>query len=123
MNRRSGRRISKMRIKPFVQSTLLLSVASLLCMAPVFAQSSEETGKLKIHVNPKQAYVFVDGNAIRDGSETIQLSAGKHSVGVYNYGYTPETQMVDIIAGERISLNVDLQKSGDKVSGHFGDIE
>src|SRR6201998_2216055 len=93
----------------------------LLTVTPATAQSN--TGGLKIHVNPKQAYVFVDGNAIRDGSQTIQLSAGKHSVGVYNYGYTPETQTVDIIAGERISLNVDLHKSGEKVSGPFGDIE
>src|ERR1700741_794692 len=98
-------------------------LALIMSVAPAKAQSGTNTGGLKIHVNPKQAYVFVDGNAIRDGSETIQLSAGKHSVGVYNYGYIPETQTVDIIAGERISLNVDLQKSGDKVSGPFGDIE
>ncbi|HTC62973.1 MAG TPA: OmpA family protein [Candidatus Saccharimonadales bacterium] len=98
-------------------------LALLMGVAPAKAQSHTNTGGLKIHVNPKQDYVFVDGNAIRDGSETIQLSAGKHNVGVYNYGYTPETQMVDIIVGERISLNVDLQKSGEKVSGPFGDIE
>jgi OmpA family/PEGA domain len=98
-------------------------LALLMSVAPAKAQNGTNTGGLKIHVNPKQAYVFVDGNAIRDGSETIQLSAGKHSVAVYNYGYAPETQMVDIIAGERISLNVDLQKSGEKVSGPFGDIE
>src|ERR1700741_1025538 len=98
-------------------------LALIMSVAPAKAQSGTNTGGLKIHVNPKQAYVFVDGNAIRDGSETIQLSAGKHSVGVYNYGYTPETQTVDIIAGERISLNVDLHKSGEEVSGPFGDIE
>ena len=98
-------------------------LALLMSAATSSAQSGASTGGLKIHVSPKQAYVFVDGNAIRDGSETIQLSAGKHNVGVYNYGYTPETQTVDIIAGERISLNVDLQKSGEKVSGPFGDIE
>jgi OmpA family/PEGA domain len=98
-------------------------LALLMSVAPAKAQNGTNTGGLKIHVNPKQAYVFVDGNAVRDGSETIQLSAGKHSVAVYNYGYAPETQMVDIIVGERISLNVDLQKSGEKVSGPFGDIE
>jgi len=26
---------------------------------------------MKIHVEPKQAYVFVDGKAVRDGSQTI----------------------------------------------------
>ena len=35
-------------------------------------------GKLKIHVEPKQAYVFVDGKAIRDGSQTIVLASGDH---------------------------------------------
>jgi len=112
-----------MRIKPFVQSTLLLSVASLLCMAPVFAQSSEETGKLKIHVDPKQAYVFVDGKAIRDGSQTINLAAGDHKVGVYNYGYLPKIQQVHIGAREKTDLNVALQSSGEEVSGPFADIE
>src|SRR6202158_715200 len=123
MNRRSGRRISKMRMKPFVQSTLLVSVASLLCMAPVFAQSSEETGKLKIHVDPKQAYVFVDGKAIRDGSQTINLAAGDHKVGVYNYGYLPKIQQVHIGARKKTDLSVPLRSSGEDVSGPFADIE
>ena len=38
------------------------------------ATNSGETGKLKIHVSPKQAYVFVDGSAIRDGSQTIKFA-------------------------------------------------
>jgi hypothetical protein len=40
---------------------------------------------LKIHVIPKQAYVFVDGKAIRDGGQTIALSGGSHTVSVDNY--------------------------------------
>ena len=81
------------------------------------------TGRVKIHVSPKQAYVFVDGKAIRDGSQTIALTPGKHSMGVYNYGYAPETQTVDVVAGKKLTLNVALQQTGDKVSGPFGDIE
>lgn len=87
------------------------------------ATDSGETGKLKIHVTPKQAYVFVDGSAIRDGSQTIKLVPGSHQVSVHNYGYTPVTQSVAIESRKTTDLNVDLQKSGDKVSGPFGDIE
>jgi OmpA family/PEGA domain len=92
----------------------------LIGTAPAMAQA---TGSVKIHVSPKQAYVFVDGNAIREGSQTIALNPGRHTIGVYNYGYTPKRQTVDVVAGERTNLSVVLDESGAKVSGPFGDIE
>lgn len=101
----------------------LAILALLMSMTPAFAQSNVENGKLKIHVNPKQAYVFVDGKGIRDGSQTIELPPGTHEVGVDNYGYVPKTQNVHIGAGETTDLAVTLQASGDTVSGPFGDIE
>lgn len=112
-----------MRTRPFVFLTLALSTTMLLCANPALGQSSGETGKLKIHVSPKQAYVFVDGKAIRDGSQTIDLPAGAHTVGVYNYGFTPKTQAVQIGAGEETMLNVSLQSSGEEVTGPFADLE
>ena len=102
--------------------TFLIVICSLLAL-PALADSSANTGKLKIHVTPKQAYVFVDGNAIRDGSQTIKLTPGTHQVSVHNYGYIPVHQSVQIESGKTADLKVDLQKSGDKVSGPFGDIE
>lgn len=108
---------------PPTRMAVLISFAILLGLAPAFAQSTAQTGKLKIHVSPKQAYLFVDGNAIRDGSQTVSLSAGQHSIGVYNYGFIPQTQKVDIAAGKTTDLQVTLQASGDKVTGPFGDIE
>jgi hypothetical protein len=111
-----------MRTKSFVFA-VLLSAICYLCAVPAFAQSSQETGKLKIHVDPKQAYVFLDGKAIRDGSQTIELAAGDHKVGVYNYGYTPKVQDVHVGAGETTDLRVNLQSSGDMVAGPFADIE
>ncbi|MGB8495768.1 MAG: OmpA family protein [Candidatus Acidiferrum sp.] len=107
----------------FVVVATLFSALSYLCVVPVFAQSSQETGKLKIHVDPKQAYVFVDGKAIRDGSQTIELPAGEHKVGVYNYGYLPQTKDVHVGTGETTDLQVALQSSGDLVAGPFADIE
>jgi len=103
--------------------TTLFLAAGYLCAAPAFAQSNAENGKLKIHVKPKQAYVFVDGKAIRDGSQTINLPVGEHRVAVYNYGYLANAQEVEIKAGATTNLRVALPASGDKVAGPFADIE
>jgi hypothetical protein len=93
-----------------------LTLALALVAAPSFAQN----GKLKIKVTPKQAYVFVDGKAVRDGSRTIELSAGKHTVAVVNYGYKISTQDVNIDGGKTTDLNVTLEPYGDKVAGPWG---
>ncbi len=112
-----------MKNKTFSKMLAMVSLAVCICTVPALAQTGTQTGKLKIHVIPKQAYVFVDGNAIRDGNQTIALSPGKHAIGVYNYGYAPQTQDVDIAQGATKKLDVTLQASGDKVSGPFGDIQ
>ncbi|MGA7919634.1 MAG: OmpA family protein [Candidatus Acidiferrales bacterium] len=82
--------------------------------------SFAQDGKLKIKVTPPQAYVFVDGNAINDGSHAIKLAAGKHTVVVVNYGYRISTQDVNIEAGKSTDLNVALEPYGDKVAGPWG---
>jgi hypothetical protein len=94
--------------------TLALVLA--LCATASFAQD----GKLKIKVTPPQAYVFVDGNAIREGSQSIKLAAGKHTVVVVNYGYRISTQDVNIEAGKTTDLNVALEAYGDRVAGPWG---
>jgi OmpA family/PEGA domain len=93
-----------------------LAVAFALFASASFAQD----GKLKIKVTPPQAYVFVDGNGIREGSHTIKLAAGKHTVVVVNYGYKISSQDVNIEAGKTTDLNVALEAYGDKVSGPWG---
>jgi OmpA family/PEGA domain len=112
-----------MQVRSLSRSLLFGLAIAALCAVPALAQSSQENGKLKIHVDPKQAYVFVDGNAIREGSQTIELAAGTHTVGVDNYGYEPKTQDVTITKGETTKLDVSLQHFGANVSGPFGDIE
>ncbi len=104
-------------------AALFFSAGCLWCAIPAFSQSSQATGKLKVHVKPKQAYVFVDGKAIRDGSQTIRLAAGNHNVSVYNYGYQPKTENVHIDAHKKADLNIALQSSGGAVSGPFAEIE
>jgi hypothetical protein len=112
-----------MQTRDLVSVALFLSAGCLLCVTPALSQSSQESGKLKVHVEPKQAYVFVDGKAIRDGNQTIKLAAGNHNVSVYNYGYQAKTENVDIEARKTADLNIALQSSGDKVSGPFAEIE
>ena len=111
-----------MRIKPFELCLLAWCASSLLWLAPASVQS-QDTAKLKIHVAPKQAYIFVDGKAVREGSHTVDLTPGEHTVSVHNYGYKAETQKEQLSNGTRTNLKVDLQPYGDKVSGPFADIE
>ena len=102
---------------------LLAGLAILLFTTLSGATDSVKSGKLKVHVSPKQAYVFVDGSAIRYGSQTIKLTPGSHEVSIRNYGFAPVTQTVQIESDKTAELKVELKKSGDNVSGPFGDIE
>jgi OmpA family/PEGA domain len=98
---------------------LSLVIAIALLATAGFAQD----GKLKPVLTPKQAYVFVDGNAIREGNHSIPLSPGKHTVVVVNYGYKIFTQDVTIEAGKTTPLEVKLEPQGGTVAGPFGDVE
>lgn len=93
-----------------------LAIAVALATTASFAQD----GKLKIKVTPKQAYVFVDGQAIHEGSRGISLTAGKHTVVVVNYGYKMSTQDVTVEAGKTTPLEVKLDSYGGTVGGPFG---
>jgi hypothetical protein len=95
---------------------LTLVLATAFCATTGFAQD----GKLKIKVTPKQAYVFVDGQAIREGSQSISLTPGKHTVVVVNYGYKMESRDVNIDAGKSTPLEVTLQAYGSPVAGPYG---
>jgi len=97
----------------------VLTVAIGLFAAPSFAQD----GKLKVKVTPKQAYVFLDGKAIREGDHSISVAAGKHTVVVVNYGYKVATKDVDVTAGKTTDVDVTLEAYGGKVAGPWGRIQ
>jgi len=75
---------------------LMLVITIALSATAGFAQD----GKLKIKVTPGQAYVFADGKAIREGSHSIPLSAGRTTIVVVNYGYKDVQQDVTIESGK-----------------------
>jgi outer membrane protein OmpA-like peptidoglycan-associated protein len=83
-----------------------------------------QNGKLKLHVTPKQAYLFVDDRAISEASKhsSLSLAAGDHKIELVNYGYEPATRTVTITAGKTTDLDVALQPVASKVSGPFGAI-
>jgi hypothetical protein len=91
----------------------------LLCDLAVCAQ----TTKLRIQVEPKQAYIFVDGKPFGDGARTIKIESGHHTVGVYNYGFTPQVREVDVEAGTVTGLEFKLSPVGGEVKGPWGRIQ
>src|SRR5260370_8483452 len=96
--------------------------AMLLTFVVIFTAATSavaQDGKLRLHVNPKQAYLWVDGRAISEESKhpSLKLSAGEHKAELANYGYKPVFRTVMIAAGQTTDLDVCLEKVGDTVSG------
>ena len=83
---------------------LILAGLSLCAAAGSFAKDA----KLQIRVKPDQAYVFVDGSTYGHGSRKISVAPGKHTIGVYNYGFKPEVQDVSLNEGKNPDMDVTL---------------
>jgi len=99
----------------------------LLIFLVIFAagtSAAAQDGKLRLHVTPKQAYLWVDDRAVSEASKhpTLELSAGEHKIELANYGYTPIARTVTVTAGKTTDLDVTLEKVGETVSGPFGAI-
>jgi outer membrane protein OmpA-like peptidoglycan-associated protein len=101
---------------------LVISALAMAIVTPGMAQS--DTGKVALHVTPKQAYIWVDGRAISEASKhhSLKLAAGDHKIVVANYGYAPETRNVTIVSGKTQALDVTLQPISGNISGPFGAI-
>lgn len=108
-------------------ATGILLAVLFTVVAPAFPRGNK--AKLKIHVSPKQAYVFVDGAALKEGNCgvshmcTIWLDPGAHTVDVRNYGYKTESRKVNLEAGKVTNLDVSLTPEGGPVSGPWGRIQ
>jgi outer membrane protein OmpA-like peptidoglycan-associated protein len=102
---------------PFVYVVCILIL--LLGAAPLLAKC----GHLKLHVTPKQAYVFVDDVPLGWGSGTLWATPGEHTLAVYNYGYKPYTTKFTAEVGKTSSLSVALEAIPGTVPGPWGRIE
>jgi len=97
----------------------LAFAAILLCASAVLAADS----KLRVQVEPKQAYIFVDGVPYGVGSRTFKIPSGSHTIGVYNYGFTPQVREVTIEAGTITGLEFKLEPVAGDVKGPWGRIQ
>lgn len=98
-------------------------LAVVMLAALVALPAAAQDGKLKVKVTPKEAYVFIDGKAMGDGSHSYRLSPGQHQVSVHNYGYRAKTETVDITAGQTTRLEVALDAVPGSFSGPWGRIQ
>src|SRR5215510_11811324 len=88
----------------------------------VLAQDSKP-GRLKITVQPKQAYTFVDGKAIGPGNRTIKLDVGTHHLIVANYGFKFAEQDISIDSHQTLPVDIHLEPVGAQVPGPHGRIQ
>jgi hypothetical protein len=68
-----------------ISTTLLLSLT-------VFAQD----GKVRVRVEPKETYIFIDGVPYGWGNHSYKIASGSHTIGAYNYGFKPQVRDVKI---------------------------
>ena len=111
-----------------------LIMASLLaltlgCFASTVRGADKTTAKLLIRVRPVESEIFIDGqhmgDATFDGTLTVaDIGPGEHTVGIYNWGFTPQSYKVNFTAGQTSKLDVRLVPvQPDTVSGPFGRIQ
>ncbi|MBI4467382.1 MAG: OmpA family protein [Acidobacteria bacterium] len=102
----------------------IVLIAAVLLIAGLAGPAAAQDAKLKLRLTPKQAYVFIDGKAVGDGGRSVSLPAGRHEVGVYNYGYKPDVQTVTLTAGQTTEHRVTLEPvGGPNPSGPWGRIQ
>jgi outer membrane protein OmpA-like peptidoglycan-associated protein len=105
------------------RQVLLVFVSSfavlLLGAAPLLAKCAH----IRLHVTPKEAYVFVDDTPLGPGSGVIWADPGEHTLAVYNYGYKPYTSKFTAEGGKTKSLSVALEAIPGNTPGPWGRIE
>jgi len=108
-------------MKNLIWKLMWASVAATIAFATTTC--AQETAKLKMSVEPPEAYTFVDGQAIGPGNQTINLALGTHSVVVANYGFKFFQKDITIDSVKPTVLKVSLDPSGTEVSGPYGRIQ
>jgi len=128
--RDEGRRLDQLQKLSKKELCPMKSLAWKLVCAPMAASIAfatmtyaQKTAKLKMSVQPPEAYTFVDGQAIGPGNRTIKLPLGTHSVVVANYGFKFFQKNVTMDSDKTTVLKVTLDPSGSEVSGPYGRIQ
>src|SRR5690348_4751477 len=103
-----------------IRISIFLLPALLLCAT---GASLAQQAKVRVELQPPEAYVFVDGQAMGEGSRTITLTPGEHHFAIYNYGYAAQMHTLTLKEGSNEPLKVRLEKAGEEVSGPWGRIQ
>src|SRR5689334_13779590 len=100
----------------------LVVVAAFLVVGATFALA-QDTATVKVRVSPPEAYIFVDGQPFTHRSQTITLTAGEHTIGVYNYGFVPQVQNVTRPPRKNPDIVARLEAVPGNVRGPWGKVE
>ena len=97
---------------------VVLAFGSLLCVA----QEGQVAGtQVRVETQPRQAYIFLDGAAMGQHKATLSMSPGKHTVGIYSYGFKPFVKEIDTSAGNIEPIQAVLEPDGlPPATGPFG---
>jgi hypothetical protein len=87
------------------------------------SRSAKDTGKVKVSVNPEEAYIWVDGKPMSHRSSSLTLPVGEHKIAIYNYGYMPQVHNVTVASGQTKDVEAKLKPIDAKVSGPWGRIQ
>lgn len=106
----------------FKQWRQLLLPGALLAVTAMLAAAQDATVKVNI-LTPEEAYVFVDGKPTIHRTNTLTLTAGEHTIGIYNYGFVPQVNKVWLKEGENPEIEVRLKPVPGMISGPWGRIQ
>jgi outer membrane protein OmpA-like peptidoglycan-associated protein len=106
-------------LRQVLSGYVIFFVVLLLGATPLLAKC----GHLKLHVTPKQAYVYIDDVPLGWGGGIFWADPGEHTLAVYNYGYKPYTTKFTAEDGKISSLSVALEAIPGTVPGPWGRIE
>jgi hypothetical protein len=106
-----------------MRSTALKSFLFLIIATAFTCNAVAQNARVQVQVYPPEAYVFADGAAMGSGHRTLELAPGKHLIGVYTYGFTPQVREVDLVAGSNPKMDFSLERAGNPVNGPFGVIQ
>jgi len=76
-----------------------------------------EPGRVRLHVEPADASVYLDGRFLGSGRELVNLragllvDAGSHTVQIVRPGYQPEQRQIDVGSGQELEVQIELQKA------------
>jgi hypothetical protein len=93
---------------------LFVSVGALTCVA--------QDAQLKVVVTPEQSQVFIDGKPMGQSKSrnTFTMSPGKHTIGVYSYGFKPLIKEINAEPGVNPTIEGALEPVAGQAPGPFG---